>query len=100
MPDLHLDKPLTRRPAGYSSWEDFRANSPAVQRQLVELATRLPDLQHAEYWQPPDKASAQISELGELLATLRKPGEYRTLHIAIGWCLIIVGGSRPRARNG
>jgi hypothetical protein len=71
-------------PPVYSSWDDFRTNSPAVLRALTDLAARpIPPVEHAELWNPPIGAEEQSADLGDLLATFYIQGESRFVGVGI-----------------
>jgi hypothetical protein len=72
----------------YANWDEFRSNSPSVQRQLFELATRpLPDLRGAVCQDLPDTVPAPTDDLGEPLASLSVAGESHWLGPGVGGVL-------------
>jgi hypothetical protein len=67
-------------PGSYSSWDDFRSTSPALQRALIDLATKvLPDLRGMKPRDIPADAPATDDELGCPIAsmTLTDEGQSR-----------------------
>lgn len=76
----------------YSSWDDFRSNSPAVQRELLRLASRaMPDLRSMNPAPLPEDAPAEIDGWGESSGTMEVSADYRLHWQIFGWCLIIIG---------
>ena len=68
-------------PTSYSSWEDFRSNSPVVQRAMLEFATRLlPDMRSARMKSLPPNIPDEAGELGAPLATVIDRGENPWMH--------------------
>ena len=60
----------------YSTWDDFRFTSPAIQNEMLALATRrLPDLRDVPVYAVPESAPKMIDDWSEPLGTLRIPGE-------------------------
>lgn len=78
----------------YVDWDDFRQNSPAVQRELMRLVSQpVPKLRFTHIEELPETAPNEIDELGELLATLKKPGDSRPLHfIGFGMASLLTLG--------
>jgi hypothetical protein len=71
----------SEQPRFYADWDDFRSHSPALQRELVQLATRpLPTLRDLEARELPDGASELVAGFGQHLATLEKRGESVRAH--------------------
>ncbi len=74
-----------QRTEPYADWDDFRANAPTVQRELMELATRpLPDLHDAVRRPLPADSPDAVEQFGEPLATIHVPGE-GWVSLAVGW---------------
>src|SRR5437763_15985143 len=64
-PRRNLESPLEP----YSSWEDFRLNSPAVQCERIKLATdALPDMRSLELEPVPESVPNTDDDLGSPLA--------------------------------
>jgi hypothetical protein len=79
-------------PAGWESWEEFRAGAPSVQRELADLATRaLPDLRTADWLPIPHRGAERAAGLGRPIATVEAPGENAAFAIVAGWSLIFAG---------
>src|SRR5207237_1098301 len=58
-------------PGDYASWEEFRAMSPAVQRERVDLATRaLPNLRDMTIDPIPESVADTDADLGSPLASV------------------------------
>jgi hypothetical protein len=71
------NQPLLPR-GPYASWDDFRSNSPAVQRALTELATRaLPDLRGVELRPVPERVPDTDEDLGCPIASVTLAGNDR-----------------------
>jgi endogenous inhibitor of DNA gyrase (YacG/DUF329 family) len=65
-------------PETYANWDEFRALSPTLQGELIQLATRaLPDMRAAELRSLPPNLPPKADEFGLPLATLLIPGEKR-----------------------
>ncbi len=59
----------------YADWDDFRTNSPAVQKALADVATRaLPDLRNAECLPLPPDLPSETAKLGLPVASFSIPG--------------------------
>ncbi len=83
LPDIHGDYRLTSNEPRetYVDWDDVRQNSPAVQRELMRLVSQpVPRLRFTHIEDLPETAPNEVDELGELLATLKKPGDSRPVH--------------------
>jgi hypothetical protein len=56
----------------YEDWDDFRAMSPAIQRELMKMASRaLPDLRGVKPLPIPEEAPDETTQWGRPLATLQ-----------------------------
>jgi hypothetical protein len=84
----------------WTSWGEFRSNSPAVQRELMHLATRpLPDLRTIRPLPLPDDAPDDIDSLAEALGTITIAGDQRlwthrvlcSLFLGPGLILFVIG---------
>jgi hypothetical protein len=63
-------------PEHWSSWEEFRANSPAVQREMMQLVGRpLPDLRAMKVLPLPEDLPAEMDRWGRPLGTIQIPGD-------------------------
>lgn len=63
-------------PERYANWEEFRALSPAIQREMLKLAmTPLPDLRMTELDTLPENVPSHLDAWGKPLGTLNIPGE-------------------------
>lgn len=79
-------------PQRYESWDEFRALSPAVQRELTNLATRaLPDLRRVHVQPVPSEAPAELDGWGRPLGTMHLPGESLAFRHFGAWIIIGVG---------
>lgn len=80
------------QPLGYSTWDDFRANSPAVQRELLALMSRpMPDLRSLEPLPIPEDAPKDADAWGRPIGTFTLAADHRILWRSIGGLLIAVG---------
>ncbi len=80
------------QPLGYSTWDDFRANSPAVQRELLALLSRpMPDVRSLEPLPVPEDAPRELDTWGRPIGTFALAADNRVLWWSIGALLIAVG---------
>jgi hypothetical protein len=64
-------------PERWSSWEEFRATSPAVQRELLALVSRpLPDMRNMKTKKLPVDVPAELDTWSKPLGTIEIPGDY------------------------
>lgn len=74
----HSQAPLAAFTEPYANWTDFRGTSPAIQRELIDLAGRpLPDIRQLNRVPLPDDIPSSADELGLPLAFVTMPGENR-----------------------
>jgi hypothetical protein len=93
-------EPARGTPDGrYADWNEFRSTSPAVQKHLMELATRpLPDLQDEDLVPIPGEAPDAEQVLGPPLASISVSGDNWWANRIVGWffffgpCLGILAG--------
>ena len=82
---------LQAAPDKYSTWDEFRTLSPAIQSALIALATRpLPDMRGAPLYRLPENLPPKVDELARPLATLTTPGESRSLAWTLGTFVAVV----------
>lgn len=75
----------------YADWHDFRSNSPAVQRELLHLASRpMPDLRSMDPLPLPEDAPAELDAWGPPLGTIELATDRQHFQI-LGWSLLGVG---------
>jgi hypothetical protein len=87
-----LPRELLPLPERYSSWEEFRSVSPAVQRELLHLIARpLPDLRSMRWRAIPEDAPDELTAWGKPVATIAVGGDDRSQWCAAGWLLIVLG---------
>jgi hypothetical protein len=81
------------QPAGsYSSWDEFRLTSPAVQRGMMALVTEaLPDLRRIKVLPLPEDAPRELEDWSEPLGTLNIPGDTQVVKILGIAFLSVVG---------
>jgi hypothetical protein len=86
----------TPEPRGpYASWDDFRANSPALQRTLLDLATRvLPDMRNMPRERLPADLPPAADALGVPVASvmLTRAGTSAGRLLMLGMAVAILGG--------
>ncbi len=79
-------------PEHYANWEEFRSSSPAIQRELLNLATKpLPDLRRISTLPLPEETPAEIDGWSKPLGTLSVPGETWLSNRAAGGMMIGIG---------
>lgn len=78
-------------PEQYADWDEFRALSPAIHRELMHMASRaLPDLRGLTPLPVPEQAPDEVTHWGRPLGTLdvaRNSGQH---WVVLGWMLIAV----------
>jgi len=78
-------------PDQYTTWEEFRTLSPAIQNELIALATRpLPDMRSAPMRGLPENLPPKVDEFASPLASLTTPGEARSLTWTVGTFVAVV----------
>ena len=80
-------------PERWSSWEEFRSTSPAVQRELLALVSRpLPDMRHMRVQKLPADLPADLDGWGKPLGTIEVPGDRHTELARYINCILFGGG--------
>jgi hypothetical protein len=78
-----VDKPVSaamnaaiKLPERYASWEEFRSLSPAIQREMMNLATRaMPDMRRMTREALPTDVPKAVDDLGRPLGSVSIPGD-------------------------
>ncbi len=82
----------TALPDRYANWEEMRSLSPAIQRELVELATRaLPDMRRVPRDPLPERLPAEMDGWKRAIGTINRSGESWLYTSVVGWACLMFG---------